>query len=461
MKKYFRQLILLLIVFSVLLFSCQKEIGKEPIQQEEISTSANRTHGHLKQTKAYSSEVVQKWLDLKYRFLRTVQEVNTPNGLFIPGFYSALGISLYESVVPGMPAFKSLSGQLIDMPTMPATDPGLAYHWAASANAALAQTFRNFLPNTSVQNKAAIDSLEKALNDDYMKDVNLEIFQRSAAFGKSVANQIFEWRKTDGSYAIYPPYIPPVGMGMWVPTPPAFAPPIAVIVQFYRPLIPGVMDANAPPPPIQYSTIPGSDFYNSMVEVYNTTQLLSLNPVLKAQANYWRGTQGGSGFILWYAILRKLLIEEGDNVMLDKAAIAYCKIGIVHQDATIALIKARYFHNELAPITYIRNVLGHATWNAEFPTVPMPCYPEFHGAQNSSSAAVLTQVFGSNYQFNTNDIHPMGMPGYTFNSFAEAAENGNQSRFLAGICTQYAVYAGAWIGNKTAEYLNNKIKFLK
>jgi hypothetical protein len=150
------------VLSSALLFlvSCQKEIQQPLKANEELATvpNSNGQHGHLTQTKTFSSEVVQKWLDLKYRILRLPQEQNSPFGFFIPRFYSSLGIALYESVVPGMPAYQSLSGQLSEMPAMPATSPGMAYHWAASANAALAQTFRNFLPNTSLQNKASIDS---------------------------------------------------------------------------------------------------------------------------------------------------------------------------------------------------------------------------------------------------------------------------------------------------------------
>jgi hypothetical protein len=36
-----------------------------------------------------------------------------------------------------MPAYQSLYGQLTDMPVMPITEPGKAYHWPTSANAAL------------------------------------------------------------------------------------------------------------------------------------------------------------------------------------------------------------------------------------------------------------------------------------------------------------------------------------
>jgi len=453
--------LVIMFFISIVFVSCQKEIETKPPFQEEFPSTVNKTHGHLKQTKTYPADVVIKWLDLKYRILRQPQEQNTPFGFFIVRFYSALGISVYESVVPGMPAYQSLSGQLSEMPPMPATNPGMAYHWPACANAALAQMFRNFLPNTSLQNKASIDSLDNALNHVYMNEVDASTFQRSAEFGKAVAGKVFEWLKKDGFFTEYSPYIPPVGPGLWQPTPPAFLPPNGAHFGDIHPLMPGVLNENYPPPPVPYSTVPGSTFHYSMIDVYNTTQQLILNPELKAKANYWRGTPGGSGMILWYAILRKILTEQGNEAMLDKAAIAYCKMGIAQKDAGIAMFKAKFFYNELAPVTYIRDILGHATWNSDFPTPAGPCYPELHAFQNSSSAAVLSQVFGSNYHFNTDGIHPQGQAGYTFNSFEEAALHGNQSRFLAGVGTQHAMNAGAWIGNKSAEYMDTKIKFLK
>ena len=226
MKKNILQLFLVAIIFSVVLFSCQKEINKQPNPLEEIATAANQDHGHLKQTKTFSLEVLQKWLALKYRILLTPQEQSTTGGFLVARFYAALGISLYESVVPGMPAYQSLSGQLIDMPAMPSTSPGLAYHWAASANAALAHTFRKFLPTTSATNKASIDSLENALNIQYNTEVNASTCQRSKDFGKSVAELVFNWSNENGFTSLNPIYVPPVGPGLWIPTPPNFAAPI-------------------------------------------------------------------------------------------------------------------------------------------------------------------------------------------------------------------------------------------
>ena len=461
MKKQFVHAILLL-ASSILFFSsCQKVIENKPVTREEIATAASNTQGHLKQTKTFSSEIVQKWLGLKLRILLTAQEQNTTSGFLVARFYAALGISLYESVVPGMPAYQSLSDQLQDMPDMPEALPGLAYHWPASANAALASTFRKFLPNATAANKASIDSLENALNQSYITQVNTETFLRSKTFGAEVANRIFNWSATDGFFAVNPPYIPPVGAGLWVPTPPGFAAPSGPYWGNLRTLMPGVLNQTSPPLPIPYSASASSSFFNSMQEVYNTRQMLANDPVLKAKAQYWRGTPGGSGFIVWYAIFRKILSEQQNNVMLDKAALVYCKLGIVQREGAVAVIRAKYLYNELAPITYIRTIMGQVTWNSEFPTPALPCYPELHAPQNSSSAAVLSHAFGSNYQINTNGVHPLGLPGYIFNSFEEAAEHANQSRFLGGVSTQHAVNAGAWIGNRTVEYMNDQILFLK
>ena len=59
------------------------------------------------------------------------------------------------------------------MPAMPQTLPGFAYHWPSNANAAIAAMTRNLFPTASAVNKASIDSLENALNNEY----NLSFWQ--------------------------------------------------------------------------------------------------------------------------------------------------------------------------------------------------------------------------------------------------------------------------------------------
>ena len=133
--------------FIVALFisSCQKQVDKpyQPKPEESTTANQNNEYGHLQQTKTFSSEVVLKWMAMQ---LRVIQ--NTPG--MPPATNSRLfaysGVALYESVVPGMPSYQTLYGQLTNLPAMPSTENGKAYHWAASANAALAYISKQFFP---------------------------------------------------------------------------------------------------------------------------------------------------------------------------------------------------------------------------------------------------------------------------------------------------------------------------
>jgi hypothetical protein len=113
-----------LVAILIVLFSfnsCQKRIEQNP--PEPIYTTTKSEHGHLQQTKTFSSQVAQKWQDLQLRMLRTLTTVN-PYGRHGHRYFGYCGIALYESVVPGMPAYQSLYGQLTDMPVMPSVEPG-------------------------------------------------------------------------------------------------------------------------------------------------------------------------------------------------------------------------------------------------------------------------------------------------------------------------------------------------
>ena len=101
MKTLIKPLFLKRITFiAITLFiysSCKKEINEEQSKADD--------HGHLQQTKTFSAEVAQKWQDLQLRFLRTPTTVN-PFGRHGHRYFAYCGIALYESVVPGMPAYQ-------------------------------------------------------------------------------------------------------------------------------------------------------------------------------------------------------------------------------------------------------------------------------------------------------------------------------------------------------------------
>src|SRR5258705_10750621 len=180
----------ILFIMTLFIVSCQKqkEVDNPATEQqagEAGSAHQNNLHGHLIQTNKYPSDVVLKWMNMQLRLMQTSAPFIGGLPAFRPIAYS--GIALYESVMPGMPAYQTLSGQLTDMPAMPQTLPGYAYHWPSCANAVMADMNRKFFANTSTANKYSMDSLENALNTEYEDEVITATFERSVQFAKAIA----------------------------------------------------------------------------------------------------------------------------------------------------------------------------------------------------------------------------------------------------------------------------------
>ena len=445
-----------LFLFSLLVVvSCKKEINDKGFQQREMekATQANKTNGHLKQTKTYSAEVASKWQDMQLKMLRIAG--SNPYSLNGLRWFAYCGVGLYESVVPGMPAYQSLYGQLTDMPAMPATEPGKAYHWPTSANAALAFLNKNFYLNTSVENKSSMDSLEDALNTAYRAGVNEEIFQRSVAFGKTVAQRIFDWSKTDGALTVYPPYDAPPGTGLWSPTAPN---PTSVVAPYWgknRLFVQGSLNNTSSPPPPSYSTDPNSAYYVMVKEVYDISQ--SLTPEQRATALYFRdnpGFQAGTHYLSMFS-----QIMNSENPQLDFYAVAQAKTGIALADANIGCFQMKYQLIVDRPIKYIRQVLGHTTWNPVLSTPGHPEFPSGHSQNGGAFAKVFASLFGENYQFTLHTYDNLGMSPRKYNSFSEMTEDVGRSRVYAGIHYTYTCTESRKQGEKIAQNILNILRF--
>jgi hypothetical protein len=442
----------LLLTCIVILAGCKKETQTSD-QTSDLQSAANKTHGHLTQTKTFTSDVVYKWIDMQLRLMRT----SSPfiGGLPVSRIFGYTSIALYESVVPGMPAYQSLSGQLNQFPDMPKTEPGLAYHWPSNANAAMAAMTRNFLfPTASAANKVSVDSLENALNNEYKNSESADVLQRSAAFGKWVAQLVFDWSKTDGADHANDSYTPPVGPGLWEPfgAQVAFGP----YWKNNRLLVAGSLNGADIPPPPAYSTDPSSVFYKMVKEVYDVSQ--SLTPEQRATGLYYRDNPGyGGGH---YISILKLVLQQ-ENASLDISALAYAKAGIAVVDAGIGCWKVKYTYNNLRPITYIRNVMGYTTWTPLFATPPFPDYISGHSTLAGAVAEVFTSMFGDNYHLTNNTYSFLNMPDQHYTSFYDMADQIGKSRVYAGIHYTTSCVEGNKLGQKVARNILNTLKFKK
>ena len=447
MKKNLYSVSLFIVLFFI--FSIQKEENKNIIDAPAVT---GVTLTHTVPTDVYSQDVAIRWIDMQLELMRT--SLPFIGGLPPSRVFAYTGIALYESVVPGMPAHLSLSGQLTDMPVMPETIKGFTYHWPACANAASAAMNRNFFPNASDDNKAAMNALEKELNTVYKTEAGEEVFQRSVKFGKAIAQLIFDWSKTDGYANANAPYKPPVGPGIWAPTPPAFAPAFGPYWGNNRLFVAGSLDDSAPDTPPVYSTDPASDYYRMVKEVYDISQTLTADQT--ALALFYRDNPGfGDGHYL--SIIKQILKKE--NPKLDFTAIVLAKTGIACVDAGIGCWKTKFKYNQQRPIKYIREILGHPEWNTLFDTPPFPDFPSGHSTIAGAFGEVLKSFFGNNYHFTDHSYDYLGMAPRSYKSFDELAKEIGDSRVYAGIHYRYSCEKGCEQGRKIGQNIVRKLNF--
>ena len=438
--------------------SCKKELTS---QQEnggiDPNESSYQKRGHLQQTKTFSSEVAFKWMDMQLHLMLTNP---TPLGGTPSQRYFVYGaIALYESVVPGMPAYQSLSGQLTDFPAMPPTLPGYAYNWAVSGNAALAAMTRSFFTAATVANKAAVDSLENALNDAYENQTDPATFERSVQFGKDVAELVFNWAKADGASSANAPYNLPVGPGLWVPTPPGFAPAAIPYWGNNRLMVATDLDGVVPDAPPVYSTDPNSDYYKMMKEVYDASKTLTDDQ--KAVAIFYGGKPGvpqygGGGYL---SALKQILEQE--NRQLDFTAYAFAKATIAMNDAGIGCFKVKYQYNQQRPVTFIRSVLGDATWTSFVVTPPFPDFLSAHSSHAGAFAEVMEGLLGTDYDFTDHSYDFQGQVPRSYTSFEAMVQDIGDARFYGGIHSRFSCTEGARLGRKIAQNINSTLKFKK
>jgi len=413
-----KKILLLLLVAIGGLAGCRKESGLH----REIPPSY------------YSSDVIDKWMTLEIRLFTKATSIL--NGAFARPFaYS--GICAYESIDPGLASWKNKYNGLSGLPE---TEAFKKYQWPASVNASLAEFNRLFFTSSNSKpiDLAAIDSLENAINSGF-SSVGADELNRSNGFGKSIADAVFAWSKTD-NYDINNalPYTWPVGLGLWEPTPPALAKPQGPFWSNDRPIIAGSDNNAQSPPPVPYSEDPNSAFYKMVNDLYTASKTLTTDQ--QNWALFWRDIPGVTTPGHWMSIIQQVIRQT--NSRLDKAALTFAMVGICLNDGVISVFKTKYVYNELRPVTYIRKVFGDASWLSFIPTPAHPEYPSAHSVVSAAAAEALTAIYGNIGPFTDHTWDYLGFPTRTFNTFRAIGVDAGNSRFYGGIHYQPSIDAG-------------------
>jgi len=400
----------------------------------------------------HDAEVPLAWFDLQLKLVKETPGFSPPVASRAFGY---AGVALYEAVVPGMPAYRSLAGQLNELAGLLVVTLGQRYHWPSVANSALATITRLLFANASTANKAAIGALELRFANRFRPRLQPEIFQRSVSQGKSVAEAIYTWSLSDGGHEGYLKNLPysyktPVGPRLWVPTSPNFSRALQPYWGNNRPFVLNAGSECQPPPHPPYSEQPGTGFYNEMMEVYKAVN--NLTPEQRAIAEFWADNPGETATPPGHSISILNQIIRQKQINLAAAAEAYAKVGMAVADAFIACWHTKYQYNLLRPITCIQSLMD-PDWNPIMNTPPFPEFTSGHSVQSGATAQVLTDLFGA-VAFTDHTHDNRGLAPRAFSSFFAAAEEAAISRLYGGIhfrsAIELGVEQGKCIGQKVS-----------
>ncbi|MEN0051947.1 MAG: phosphoesterase, partial [Bacteroidota bacterium] len=288
-------------------------------------------------------QIATKWAEMTLHVTKYTP-ANSPT--FASRCLGYIGLTMYESIVHGETDYNSLAGQLNKLETLPMPEKEQNYNWKLALNAGQAAILKHLYIQTADSNIVKIDSLE-ALILASVDEADQATKERSIAYGKSVANSIFEWSKNDGGHRGYlknfdKEWKHPNHLGSWKP--PLFAQSFS-----HHPLHPywgknrTFLAENAAipnPEMISYDTAVGSPYYQQFLEVYEKD--LALTQAEKEAAIWWGDDPDETFTPPGHSYYLATVAIEAKQPSLIKCAQTYARIGMSVADAFVMCWKWKY-----------------------------------------------------------------------------------------------------------------------
>jgi hypothetical protein len=368
--------------------------------------------------------------------------------------YGYTAVTLYESVLPGMPDNQDLAGQLNGLTEVPQPSEDGEYDWDAVTDAAMLTVLSSLFESSadSVREFNTLYNLHLAARESATSE---EVVARSTAYGEELGQALVEWISSDGFAERVMDYeIPDDDPSTWVMTAEgarAVEPGWGSI----RPLVlenPEVCDI---PNDVSFSTDEDSVFYTQANEVMIVGE--NLTQEQKDIAEYWIDTPGQSGTPAghWVHIAQDLIEQEG--LMLDRATELYLMTGVGVMDSFIATWNYKYRFPLIRPVSYINEYIN-PRWRTYLQTPQFPEYPSGHSVVSGTVATIMTNYFGGPRAFSNENITPSGMRERSFTSFWAAANEAAISRMYGGIHYRAAIENGLEMGRDLGNYISDHIQ---
>lgn len=286
------------------------------------------------------------------------------------------------------------------------------------------------------------------------------------AWGQAVADAILAWRSTDGFAPAPPPFLGGTAVGMWRPTPPAFAPGAGPQFAYMTPWVISAPSQFRPAgPPALASARYAADFN----ETKTMGSLSSATRTADETIFAWFWASSTASY-LWNNVALSLMDRghresEGDwrnehrsDTLRDARLLALLNLAIA--DAAIGCWDAKYTYVFWRPVTAIPlagddnnpATIADPAWMPLFATPAHPEYPSGHSCVSGAAAAVLAKYFGERTRFSVESDALLGVVRQ-FDSFSAALEEVQNARIFAGIHFRSATNDGQNLGTSVAKYV--------
>ncbi|KIC94000.1 vanadium-dependent haloperoxidase [Flavihumibacter solisilvae] len=378
--------------------------------------------------------------------------------------YVYTSLASYEAMRHNKNGSASIAEQLSGFGKMPEPEKGKTYDYTLAATKAFFAVTRN----VKVFSVDSLKAHEDVVYNTFKEKLDDSTYQRSVAFGDTIAKAILARARNDGYHLSRgkEKFLGSNDAGKWRPTPPDYLDGVEWCWNTMKTMVLDSASQYMPPRPPKYSTDSSSLFYKNAREVYAINK--SLTEEQKTIARYWddnpfviehsghlmfgtkKITPGGH----WMGIAAIAAKQTGADPV--QVARGYALTAIALYDAFIACWDEKYRSNVVRPVTYINEHIDDK-FVPFLQTPPFPEYTSGHSAITASASTVLAHIYGNNFAFrDTSDLRYIGMER-NFNSFQEAAAEASISRVYGGIHYRTGVEAGAAQGKKVGELIIAKI----
>lgn len=369
-------------------------------------------------------------------------------------------IAGYEAVVDGVPGGRSLDGQLIGLRHRPKLRHW-RLHWPIAANAAIGKVAVAASADRADAIRDALTLHASETHAELAADQPHYLVHRSVKHGEAIGDWLVAWLQSDG-YADTRdlPYTPPVGPGLWEPTPPNFGAAIEPHWHLVRPF--GLrmgrgddgyaIDPARPPEHLPFDTTPGSPFWQQAKTVYDVSKTVTDDQ--RQTALYWRDNPDGATGLPsghWLQIAAAVTEDMGSG--LGESARVLALTAIATSDGFTSCWVEKYRSNLLRPVTYIRNNID-PEWSS---IVNSPAFPEYssgHSVGSGAAAEALAMLLGerpfTDRLAGTRVVEGIALQPRSFASFTEAADEAAVSRLYGGIHYPMAIENGVPQGRDVA-----------